>query len=64
MGLIAAQLQDAHKGLLGDLDAADGLHALLALLLLLQELALARDVAAVALGDDVLVSDLDRHHKW
>src|SRR6476646_9922777 len=36
--------------LLGDLDAADHLHPLLALLLLLQQLALAGDVTAVALG--------------
>src|SRR5207237_10264163 len=38
-----------HERLLGDLDAADHLHLLLAFLLLLQELALAGDVTAVAL---------------
>ena len=54
MLLVASEFEDAHERLLGDLDAADALHALLALLLLLQQLALAADVAAVALGDDVL----------
>ena len=34
-------LQDGHEGSLGDLDAADGLHALLALFLLLEQFALA-----------------------
>src|SRR5215207_4733466 len=38
----------------GDLDPADRLHLLLALLLLPQQFALAGDVAAVALGEDVL----------
>ena len=45
--------------LLGDLDAADHLHPLLALLLLLQQLALAGDVAAVALGEHVLADRAD-----
>src|SRR5690349_14319803 len=45
--------------LLGDLDAADHLHPLLALLLLLQQLALAGDVAAVALGQHVLADGAD-----
>src|SRR5258706_13441698 len=44
-----ADLQDRQESFLRDLDAADGLHALLAGLLLLEELPLARDVAAVAL---------------
>src|SRR5690606_10264097 len=48
------------EGLLGDLDPPEALHALLALLLLLEELALAGDVAAVELGRDVLAVDLDR----
>src|SRR5438309_881250 len=51
--------EHGEEGVLGDLDAADLLHALLALLLTLQELALARDVAAVALGGDVLAVGLD-----
>src|SRR5688572_18686565 len=58
-GLIPA-LQDRHERLLRDVDAADALHALLAFLLLLQQLALARHVAAVALGGDVLADRLDR----
>src|SRR3712207_993275 len=47
------------EGLLRHLDAPDLLHALLALLLALEELALAGDVAAVALGRDVLAEGLD-----
>ena len=47
------------EGVLGDFDAADGLHALFALLLLLEELALSRDVAAVALGGDVFAEGTD-----
>src|SRR5256885_402809 len=42
------------------LDCADLLHPLLAFLLLLDQLALARDVAAVALRDHVLPPRLDR----
>jgi hypothetical protein len=44
----------ARKASWGISTEPDGLHALLALLLLLEELALAGDVAAVALGGDVL----------
>ena len=40
--------------LLRDLDGTDPLHPLLAFLLLLEQLPLARDVATVALGEDVL----------
>src|SRR5688572_886293 len=57
LGLI--ELQDGEECLLGNLHAADLLHPLLPLLLLLEELALARDVAAVALGDHVLAHRLD-----
>src|SRR4051812_4647099 len=46
--------------LLRDLDAADHLHPLLALLLLLEQLALAGDVAAVALGKHVFAHRRDR----
>jgi hypothetical protein len=53
-------LQDRHERFLRDVDAADALHALLALFLLLQQLALARDVAAVAFGGDVFADGLDR----
>src|SRR6059036_829960 len=59
-GLLRIHLEDGEERLLRDLDAADPLHALLAFLLLLEQLALARDVAAVALGEDVLAHRLDR----
>src|SRR6266508_996439 len=52
-------LEDRQECLLRHLDLADLLHAFLALLLLLEQLALARDVAAVALGGDVLAHGLD-----
>src|ERR1019366_6654292 len=50
----------ADERLLGYLDPPDRLHPLLAFLLLLQELAFAGDVPAVALGQDVLPLGLDR----
>src|SRR5580704_14515340 len=50
----SVHLEDGQEGLLRDLDRAHLLHALLALFLLLEELALAADVAAVALGEHVL----------
>src|SRR3954451_25018985 len=53
-------LQDRHERFLRDVDAADALHALLAFFLFLEQLALARDVAAVALGGDVFADRLDR----
>src|SRR5829696_157292 len=56
---VVAQLQDGQERLLGHLDPADLLHAPLALLLALEQLALAGDVAAVALGRDVLAERLD-----
>src|SRR5687768_5854182 len=52
-------LEHREEGLLGHLDAADLLHALLALLLLFEQFALARDVAAVELRRDVLAQRLD-----
>src|SRR6476620_694095 len=54
------QAECGHERLLGNLDAPALLHALLPLLLAVEELALARDVAAVALGDDVLALRLHR----
>src|SRR5436190_3290067 len=48
------------EGLLRDLDSADTLHPLFPFLLLLQQLALAADIAAVALGQHVLAQRLDR----
>src|SRR5215470_6835518 len=55
-----SNLENGEEGFLRDLDAADRLHALLARLLLLEELALARDVSTVALRQDVLAQRLDR----
>src|ERR1700675_1111168 len=52
-------LEDRQERLLRRLDLADLLHAFLALLLFLEQLALSRDVAAVALGCDVLAHGLD-----
>src|SRR6266542_2708620 len=52
-------LEDRQERFLRDLDLADLLHALLALLLLLEQLPLAGDVAAVALGGHVLAHGLD-----
>src|SRR5690348_8086597 len=56
---LVAHLQDREEGLLRDLHAAYRLHPLLAGLLLLEELLLARDVAAVALREHVLALRLD-----
>src|SRR3712207_6914720 len=47
------------EGFLGDLDPPHHLHPLLALLLLLEQLALAGDVTAVALGEHVLADGAD-----
>src|SRR6185436_1964642 len=52
-------LQDGEERLLRNLHRADLLHAFLALFLFVEQLALARDVAAVALGDHVLAQRLD-----
>jgi len=54
MALLIIELEDREEGLLRHLDRTDGLHALLALLLLLEELALARDVTAVAFCEHIL----------
>src|SRR5215208_2586937 len=56
----SVDLEHGEEGLLRQLDRADCLHAALSFLLLLEELLLARDVAAVALGGDVLADRLDR----
>ena len=52
------QLKHSHEGGLGHFDIADLAHALLALLLLLQQLALTGDVTSVALGQHVLAHGL------
>src|SRR5204863_5629807 len=54
------QVQHREERLLRYLDRADLLHPLLAGLLLLEQLPLARDVAAVALREHVLAARLDR----
>src|SRR5579884_4525347 len=53
------EAQHGHEGVLGDLDRAHPLHPPLALLLPLQELALAGHVAAIALGEHVLAHGRD-----
>src|SRR6478609_2837478 len=59
-GLTAVHLQRGNEGRLWDLHVADLAHALLALLLLLEKLLLAADVAAVALRQHVLAQRADR----
>src|SRR5437660_2271588 len=53
-------LQHRQERFLRDLDLADPLHPLLAFLLLLEHLALACHVAAVALGEHILAQRLHR----
>src|SRR5207244_38980 len=53
-------LERGDEGLLRDLHLTELAHLVLALLLLLEKLALSRDVAAVALGDHVLPQRADR----
>src|SRR5271155_3228421 len=60
MGSFVADLEDGEEGFLRNLHAADGFHAFLAGFLFLQQFALARDVAAVALRQHVLAQRLDR----
>jgi hypothetical protein len=48
--VLIAEFEDAEEGFLWDFDATHALHALFAFLLLFQQFALARDVAAVAFG--------------
>src|SRR5947207_12167740 len=57
---LGTHFQHREKRLLRDLDFPDALHPLLAFLLLLEQLALAADVAAVAFGEHVLAQRLDR----
>src|SRR5579863_8482742 len=58
--LIFADTKDGEEGLLWNIDLADALHPLLAFLLLFQELSLAGNVAAVALGEHILAQGGDR----
>ena len=58
-GLLLSDLEHGEERFLRDLDLADVLHALLAFFLLLEQLLLARDVAAITLGEHVLAQRLD-----
>src|SRR5690242_6799223 len=58
-GLLLADLEHGQEGLLRNVHLADPLHALLAFFLLFQQLALAADIASIALGDDVLADGGD-----
>src|SRR5579862_4912533 len=60
LALPVPEVQHRKEGFLWHLDGPDLLHALLAFLLLLEQLALARDVTAVALRDHVLSARLHR----
>src|SRR4030095_3398817 len=57
---LVVDFEDCKKRLLRNLYFADSLHTLLALFLLLQQLALSGDVAPIALGDHVLAKSLHR----
>src|SRR5690348_11098205 len=57
---LSIDLEDCQKCLLRNLHGSNLLHALLTFLLLLQQLALSRDVAAVALREHVLPQRLHR----
>src|ERR1035441_3977520 len=58
--LLFAHLQQGEERLLRNVDFADALHPLLAFLLLFEQFALAADIAAVALGDNILADRGDR----
>ncbi len=57
--LFFAQRENSHEGFLRNFDAADHLHALLALFLLLQQFAFARDIAAITFGKHVFTHGFD-----
>jgi hypothetical protein len=52
-------VEDAHKGLLGDLDGADAFHALFAFLLAFEDFHFAGNIPAVKLGGNVFAEGLD-----
>src|SRR5258706_3907832 len=54
-----SHFQDGEKGFLRNVHLADALHAALAFLLFFEEFALARNVAAVALGENVFADGRD-----
>ena len=57
--VVAVQLEHSGEGLTGQGNAAQLTHLLFAFLLLFQQLLLAGDIAAVALGQHVLAQSLD-----
>src|SRR5690606_28968782 len=57
--LLVAHFQGGDESLLGDVDIAELAHAGFALLLLFEQLALARGVAAIAFGGHVLAHGAD-----
>ena len=57
--LLLPNAQDRQESFLGDFNIPDHLHALLAALLLFQQLLLAGDIAAIALGQHVLAHGFD-----
>src|SRR5262245_35759756 len=58
--LIRVHLQRGDEGFLRDLDLAEAPHLLLSRFLLVEQLALAGDVAAIAFGRHVLAQSADR----
>src|SRR4051812_37138117 len=56
---VRIHFEGGDEGFLRDVDAAELAHLLLALFLLVQQLALACNVAAIAFGRDVLAQRLD-----
>ena len=57
---LIVELERVDEDVAGHFDRTDRLHLLLALFLLLEQLALPRDVTAVTLGRDVLTLGLHR----
>ncbi len=53
---VFAYFEDGQKGLLGNVNSADPFHSFLAFFLFFQKFALARNVTAVALGNNVLAN--------
>src|SRR5450432_1331135 len=58
-GASLRRLQDGDESLLGDVDLPDALHSFLSFFLLLEQLAFARNITAVALRGDVLAQGRD-----
>ena len=57
--LFFSDFKDRKEGFLRNIHFADTLHALLAFFLLVEQLALTADIAAVALGDNVFADSSD-----